>query len=70
MREMVLHPSVLNKNGFVRMEDMEPIKSDQTNHSFRILYTDTEWHIYSSFFGGRIGTFISIPGRSMEDWIA
>jgi len=65
------HPvtaNLLKMNGFVYPSDIESIKCPNGGHSFRLLYMDKQWHVYSSFFGGRIGTFIKFPGPNNEDW--
>jgi hypothetical protein len=66
--EIALRPSFLGRHGFVRHGDLEAIKSPPGTHSFRVMYTDREWWVYLSFFGGRIGAHVSIPGPSKEDW--
>jgi hypothetical protein len=54
-------------NGFVHAEDIQAIA--QTGcHSFRLLHMGGQWMIYSSFFGGRIGSAVTFPGPNYEDW--
>ena len=60
--------NLLKMNGFVYPSDIESIKCPNGGHSFRLLYMDKQWHVYSSFFGGRIGTFVKFPGPNNEDW--
>ncbi|MCA9067363.1 MAG: hypothetical protein KDA84_00470 [Planctomycetaceae bacterium] len=49
---------VVAANGFIHASDLEAIKSEGTNHSFRLLHMGGEWYVYSSFFGGRIGSVV------------
>jgi hypothetical protein len=60
--------AVFLSNGFVRPEDVEAIKADGKAHSFRLVHIDQTWHIYSSFFGGRIGSYVRVPGPNREPW--
>jgi len=58
MREMVLHPSVLNKNGFVRMEDMEPSKAiKRTIRSASSIPTQNGISIQASSAAGSVRSF-------------
>lgn len=66
--EAPVSPQLLAANGFVHASDVEPIKADGKNHSFRLLHMDGDWRVYSSFFGGRIGSFVRFPGPNRESW--
>jgi hypothetical protein len=59
---------LLSANGFVHAVDIQPIKAQAQAHSFRLLHYDGHWCIYSSFFGGRIGSFIRFRGPNHEEW--
>jgi hypothetical protein len=64
------HPdaTLVAGNGFVHAADIECIKEPNQAHSFRIVYLDGEWVVYSSFFSGRIGSVVSFPGPNHEEW--
>lgn len=66
--EIPLHPALMGINGFVYASDVEKIKADKSAHSFRLLHMDGKWHVFSSFFGGRIGSFVRFPGPNGESW--
>lgn len=66
--EAPVTPQHLNANGFIWASDIEPIKAEGQSHSFHIVHGDGQWHVYSSFFGGRIGTFVRFPGPNGEEW--
>jgi hypothetical protein len=59
---------LFRSNGFIHASDIEPIKSEDRGHSFRLLHMDGHWHIYSSFFGGRVGSFLRFPAPNGEQW--
>jgi hypothetical protein len=59
---------LMNANGFVDARGIEPIRAQARAHSFRLLHSDGHWHIYSSFFGGRVGSFVRFPGPNHEEW--
>lgn len=61
-------PELLAANGFVHAADVASIKTNGNDHSFRLLHWDDEWLVYSSFFGGRIGSFVRFPGPNKESW--
>jgi hypothetical protein len=63
-----LSPTILAANGFVQATDIQDIRSNTGNHSFRIVYLDEQWLIYSSFFGGRIGAVTVFRGPNFEEW--
>jgi hypothetical protein len=54
-------------NGFVRAEDVQTISAQGNAHSFRLVH-DGSWYVYMSFFGGKIGALVRIPGPNHEDW--
>lgn len=66
--ELDVASQLLRANGFVVADDVQAIKAASA-HSFRLLYMDNHWHVYASFFGGRIGSVVRIPGPSRENWI-
>jgi hypothetical protein len=59
---------MLQNNGFVHAEDVEEISGAPNEHCFRLFNVDRMWHVYSSFFGGAIGTYVHLPGPNFEDW--
>jgi hypothetical protein len=65
-----IHPTPVDvaSNGFVRADGLEDIKGPPGTHTFRLVFVDGEWFVYSSFFGGRIGAFVHFPGPNKEDW--
>jgi hypothetical protein len=54
--------------GFVWPSDVDSIKCQDGGHAFRLLYMDGHWHVFSSFFGGRVGFFMRIVGPNCEQW--
>src|SRR5207249_1379860 len=60
-------PMLIAGNGFVHAEGIQEIAQPGC-HSFRLTYLDNKWLVYSSFFGGRIGSSVSFPGPNHEDW--
>jgi hypothetical protein len=60
-------PKLVRKNGFVFASDIQSIGVDGA-HSFRLLHVDRHWHIHSSFFGGKVGSFVRFPGPNHESW--
>jgi hypothetical protein len=61
-----INPGLFNKIGFVRAKDNQCIKDDGGGHSFRLVHWGQHWRVYSSFFGGRIGAFVVMPGPNHE----
>lgn len=59
---------VLAVNGFVHAEHIQPMRGADNEHTFRLLHMDGSWRVYFSFFGGRIGAFVRVPGPNNEDW--
>jgi hypothetical protein len=66
--DLPINQSVLEAIGFVRPEGVLPIAAPGKGHSFRMLHLDGRWHIYSSFFGGRMGSYVHFPGPNLEAW--
>lgn len=66
--ETPVQPRFFQANGFVYALDISPISNTDSGHSFRLLHMDGQWRIYSSFFGGRIGSIIQFPGPNKEEW--
>jgi hypothetical protein len=64
MDEEPFPPQLFQANGFVVADDLRPIQVPSA-HSFRLQYDGQFWHIFSSFFGGRIGAVVRIPGPNM-----
>ena len=54
-------------NGFVHAADVGELARPAC-HSFRITRLESEWIIYMSFFGGRVGAVVSFPGPNWEGW--
>ncbi len=63
-----ISPQLFNIMGFVRAKEIQCIKDEGGGHSFRLVHVDRYWRVYSSFFGGRIGSFVLIPGPNHETW--
>jgi hypothetical protein len=59
---------VLKANGFVPASDVQSIRAENNAHSFRLAHDGESWHVVSSFFGGKIGTYALIPGPNREAW--
>jgi hypothetical protein len=59
-------PQLLASNGFVPPENLAVIKAD--GHSFRLTHFDNLWHVYFSFFSGRICAYVWFPGTNYEKW--
>ncbi|MFC1597644.1 HNH endonuclease [Planctomycetota bacterium] len=66
--EASVTPQAFRANGFVYATDIEPIKADDGGHSFRLVHMDEHWHIFSAFFGGRIGSFLRFRAPNHETW--
>jgi hypothetical protein len=61
------NPFLIAGNGFVHAEDVEELARPGC-HSFRLTRLESEWIVYMSFFGGRIGGAVSFPGPTQEEW--
>ena len=61
-------PALLQNNEFVHAKDVEEISGAPNEHCFRLVHVDRLWHVYSSFFGGAIGTYVHFPGSNCENW--
>jgi hypothetical protein len=66
--QMQMNPIAAQFNGFVHADDLQCIKAGDRDHSFRLMHSDGAWQVYSSFFGGRIGAFVLMPGPNREFW--
>jgi hypothetical protein len=60
--------AAFQRNGFVHAEDIQCIRAGENDHSFRLMHIDGEWQVYLSFFGGRAGAFVRLPGPNHENW--
>lgn len=58
----------MKANGFVNAEDVQAIKATGNAHSFRLVHMDGKWHVFSSFFGGQVGSYVRVPGPNQERW--
>ena len=59
---------VMLQNGFVHAGDIQSIKAEGNAHSFRLVHLGGVWHVYFSFFGGRVGAYVRVPGPNLEAW--
>ena len=66
--ERQMTPAAFLMNGFVHAEDVRCLEGGDDDHSFRLMHVDGEWQVYSSFFGGRAGSFVRVPGPNHEEW--
>ena len=62
-----INPRLFDKFGFVKPEGIQVISHPGT-HSFRLVYAPGGWMVYASFFGGRAGAYVALPGPNSEDW--
>lgn len=62
-------PKVLRSNGFTHAEDVREINAPENAHSFRLVHMNAKWHVFSSFFGGKIGAYVQVPGVNRENWV-
>jgi len=60
--------SVFEKNGFVHSTDLYDLGAIAGSHTFRMVYLNNTWKMYSSFFGGRIRAVVDVLGPNKEDW--
>ena len=58
---------LIKSNGFVAAEGVQSITPNKA-HSFRLVNLDGVWHVWSSFFGGRMGAYVCFPGPNKESW--
>jgi hypothetical protein len=63
-----LDPTLLAQNGFVEASGIAELQASGQSHAFRLVHHDGHWLVYSSFFGGRIGAAVAIPGPNREEW--
>ena len=59
-------PALLDKMGFVRAADIQQIADNTGAHSFRLCHVNGIWQVFSSFFGGKVGSFVCFPGPNHE----
>lgn len=60
--------AVLRSNGFVAPDVVADLRADGNAHAFRLIHVDRTWHVYSSFFGGKIGSYVRFSGPNGEAW--
>lgn len=53
------------RNGFTTVPLME---HSEDGHVFVMQYCEGEWEVYSSYFGGRVSTFVRLIGGNRESW--
>jgi len=58
---------LIQNNGFVHAADIHSFRAADNAHSFRLVYLNG-WKVFSSFFGGRIGSLVNSPGPNNEEW--
>jgi hypothetical protein len=63
-----ISPLLIHTNGFVCAEGIQQIEAADIGHSFRLIWVGGLWHVYSSFFGGRLGAYVHFPGPNKEGW--
>lgn len=66
--ELTFPNQMLRCVGFVHTSNIASISKPGPYHSFRIAYADGKWHIFCSFFGGRIGAFVRFKGPHQGKW--
>jgi hypothetical protein len=66
--EIQVTPKDIRQNGFVYAEDVQDISASGNDHAFRLVHMDDTWHVFSSFFGGKVGTYVAFRGPNQEDW--
>lgn len=54
--------------GFVPAAHLSEIWTNDKSHAFRLTYVNGGWHVYMSFFGGRLCAFVAMAGPNDEDW--
>jgi hypothetical protein len=62
------HEDVIHRMGFLRASDVVPINDAGGGHSFRLIHDAGRWFVFSSFFGGSVGTMVFFPGPNGEKW--
>jgi len=67
--EIDMTPQYFDRGGFVEPSELEQLHDKDGGHSFRITYDNQRWRVYSSFFGGKICSAVSIPGPHKESWL-
>jgi hypothetical protein len=61
--------NIYRRNGFLIADDVKSIAAEGNCHSFRLIFAERTWHIFASYFGGKIGSFVRFPGVNHEDWV-
>ncbi len=57
----------LSKNGFVWAADLANL-AEPNSHCFRLIHDRDRWTVFSSFFGGEVGTVVQFIGPNRERW--
>jgi hypothetical protein len=66
--ELPVRQEEMEANGFVHADDVAQISGAENEHSFRLVHSGGAWHVFSSFFGGSVGTYVRLPGPNHEKW--
>lgn len=68
--QLGMKETFMNCAGFVKVSDIEFLQCPTRSHKFRLSFNDasSKWHLYCSFFGGRIGAKVYFPGPNRETW--
>jgi hypothetical protein len=66
--EMQVNRQVIAGNGFAFAEDIRNISAEGNDHAFRLTHMNGAWHIFASYFGGKIGSYVGFPGPNQEEW--
>lgn len=61
-------PQGFSQNGFVDPSEFRDFEDPAGGHVFRIQHYRGNWEIQSSYFGGRVASFVRIAGPNREDW--
>ena len=59
--------SYFKQNGFINVGSLR-FGAKGTPHTVRLVHDYVFWHVYISFFGRRIGGYVSFMGPSNEKW--
>jgi hypothetical protein len=66
--EIDVTPELFKRMGFVAAADTAQIADGAGGHSFRLWHVNGIWGVFSSFFGGKVGSFVYFPGPNHEAW--
>jgi hypothetical protein len=66
--EMQVNRPVIAGNGFAFVEDIRDISAEGNDHAFRLTHMNSAWHVFASYFGGKIGSYVGFPGPNQEEW--